>query len=73
VPLLGAAIGLEEGVELHFLGLTAAVRLFPPSLALPFLPSLPQGLATEWREDDRLRPIAPPATAPSAPGYSRPP
>ena len=50
LPLLGAAIGLDEGVELHLLGLTAAVRLFPPSLALPFLPSLPQGALAEWGE-----------------------
>ena len=59
-PLLGAAVALREGVELHLLGFTAAVRLFPPSLALPFLPELPFGL---WNERwCRVPPI--PADAP---------
>ncbi len=46
-PVAGAALGVREGVELHLLGLTLGVRLFPPSLALPFLPELPAGL---WNE-----------------------
>ena len=59
-PLLGAAVALREGVELHLLGFTAAVRLFPPSLALPDLPELPMGL---WNEQwCRIPPL--PADAP---------
>jgi len=40
-PLLGAAIGLREGVELNFLGITAGIGIWPPSLKLPILPQLP--------------------------------
>ena len=75
LPLLGAAIGLEEGVELHLLGLTAAVRLFPPSLALPFLPSLPQGAIVEWGASSptdgsgRRGPADVPPAAPPNAGY----
>lgn len=63
-PILGAAVGLREGVELHVFGLTLGVRLWPPSLALPFLPTIPRGFAVEFRE---------PATsdAPPASGYDR--
>jgi hypothetical protein len=38
---LGATVGLVEGVELHLLQATFGVRLWPPRLALPFLPTLP--------------------------------
>jgi len=38
---LGFALGLEEGVELHLLQLTFALRLWPPRLALPALPTIP--------------------------------
>jgi len=48
--IAGAALGLREGVELHVLGLTLAVRLWPPGLALPFLPEIPLGLGVEWRD-----------------------
>jgi hypothetical protein len=41
--VLGASLGLVEGVELHALGLTAGVGLWPPSLKLPFLPAIPGG------------------------------
>lgn len=41
--VLGAQVGLVEGVELHLLGLTAGVGLWPPSLKLPFLPAIPGG------------------------------
>ena len=41
--LLGAQLGLREGVELHVLGLTAGVGLWPPELKLPFLPGIPGG------------------------------
>lgn len=41
--LLGAQVGLREGVEVHVLGLTAGVGLWPPSLKLPFLPAIPGG------------------------------
>jgi len=40
-PPLGFAVGLHEGVELHFLGLTLGVSLVPPRLNLPFFPALP--------------------------------
>jgi hypothetical protein len=46
-PLVGAAVGVREGVELHLLSLTAAIRLFPPALALPFLPEIPGGWCDE--------------------------
>lgn len=41
--LFGAQVGLAEGVELHVLGLTAGVGLWPPQLKLPFLPAFPAG------------------------------
>jgi hypothetical protein len=41
--VLGVQAGLVEGVELHLLGLTAGVGLWPPSLKLPFLPAIPGG------------------------------
>ncbi|MFK7742209.1 MAG: DUF3750 domain-containing protein [Planctomycetota bacterium] len=40
---LGIELGLREGVELHILGLTLGVGLWPPSLKLPFLPEIPGG------------------------------
>ncbi len=42
-PVLGAAIGLREGVELHLLQLTLGVSLDPPGVSLPFLPQIPFG------------------------------
>jgi len=65
-PIAGVAVGLREGVELHVIGLTLGVRLWPPSLALPFLPTIPQGFAVEFREP--ATPDAPPAS-----GYDREP
>lgn len=41
--VLGAQVGLVEGVELHLLGLTAGVGLWPPCVKLPFLPAIPGG------------------------------
>jgi len=41
--VLGAQVGLREGVELHLLGLTVGVGLWPPQLKLPFLPAIPGG------------------------------
>lgn len=41
--LLGAQVGLAEGVELHVVGLTVGVGLWPPQLKLPFLPAIPAG------------------------------
>ncbi len=38
---LGLQLGLKEGVEVHFLGLTIGVGLWPPQLKLPFLPGIP--------------------------------
>lgn len=43
-PVLGAAVGLREGVELHLLQLTFGISLDPPGLSIPFLPQLPFGL-----------------------------
>ena len=40
---LGLQVGLREGVELHLLGLTMGVGLWPPALKLPFLPAIPGG------------------------------
>lgn len=42
-PVLGAAVGLREGVELHLLQLTFGISLDPPGLSLPFLPQIPFG------------------------------
>ena len=41
--LLGAQVGLREGVELHVLGLTLGVGIWPPTIKLPFLPAIPGG------------------------------
>ena len=41
--LLGVQAGLREGLELHALGLTLGVGLWPPALKLPFLPAIPGG------------------------------
>ncbi len=46
---IGVALALREGVELHFLQLTFALRVWPPRLALPFLPALPWERAPERR------------------------
>jgi len=43
---LGLALGVREGVELHLLGLTAGVSLWPPALKLPFVPRL--GVHQGW-------------------------
>ena len=40
-PLLGAEAGLKEGLNLNFMGLTAGVGVWPPSIKIPFLPQLP--------------------------------
>lgn len=40
-PLLGAELGLKEGANLTFLGLTAGVGVWPPAVKLPFLPQVP--------------------------------
>ncbi len=46
---LGCELGLEEGVQVHFLGLSAGVGIWPPAIKLPFLPGIPFGL---WRRGD---------------------
>lgn len=38
---LGFAAGLYEGLEFQFIGLSAGVGIWPPSVKLPFLPRLP--------------------------------
>ena len=37
-PILGVKVGLKEGVELHFLGLSFGVDLWPPAIILPLGP-----------------------------------
>jgi hypothetical protein len=37
-PILGVKIGLKEGVELHVLGLSIGVDLWPPAIILPLGP-----------------------------------
>lgn len=37
-PILGAKIGLKEGVELHVLGLSIGIDLWPPAIILPLGP-----------------------------------
>ena len=41
-------MGLREGLELHLLGLTLGVGLWPPALKLPLLPRL--GVHPGWVE-----------------------
>ncbi len=48
---LGLQVGLKEGVELHFIGLTLGVGLWPPQLKLPFLPGIPFGLGDAEEAD----------------------
>jgi hypothetical protein len=43
---LGLGLGLREGVELHLLGLSMGVALWPPALKLPFVPRL--GVHQGW-------------------------
>ena len=50
--LLGAEIGLREGVELQFLGLAVGVGIWPPSIKLPFLPAIPFDLPRRATFDD---------------------
>ena len=38
--LFGIQIGIEEGIEFHFLNLTFGVDFFPPAIKLPFVPRL---------------------------------
>ena len=44
--LLGAGIGLRQGLELHMIGLTAGISLWPPALKLPLLPRI--GIHQGW-------------------------
>jgi hypothetical protein len=34
-PILGVKVGLEDGIELHFLGFTGGVAVWPPALKTP--------------------------------------
>ena len=40
-PLVGAAVGLHEGVELSLLGLSGGVSFYPFAIKIPILPSIP--------------------------------
>lgn len=42
--VVGAQVGLVEGAEVHLLGLVGGIGVWPPSVKLPFLPTLPWGL-----------------------------
>jgi len=44
-PLLGAQVGLREGVELHVAQLAIGVRFWPPAVVLPCLPAVGPRLA----------------------------
>ena len=46
VGYLGLGIGLRQGVELHFIGLTAGISLWPPALKIPLLPRI--GVHQGW-------------------------
>ncbi len=35
-PLIGASLGLREGIEVHLLALTVGIDLWPPALLVPF-------------------------------------
>ena len=37
-PLLGVKIGLKEGVEIHIMGLSVGIDLWPPAIILPLGP-----------------------------------
>ena len=37
-PLLGVKIGLKEGIEIHVIGLSIGVDLWPPAIILPLGP-----------------------------------
>ena len=37
-PIVGLKIGLKEGIEVHFLGLSIGVDLWPPAIILPLGP-----------------------------------
>lgn len=41
-PVIGAAMGLREGVELSLFGLSAGFSLAPPSLKIPVVPPIPR-------------------------------
>ena len=41
--LIGTQLGVREGLELHALGLTLGVGIWPPAIKLPFLPAIPGG------------------------------
>lgn len=39
-PWIGGALGLQEGFELHLVGLQFGVGLWPPRICVPFLPEI---------------------------------
>jgi hypothetical protein len=55
--VLGAQVGLVEGIELHLLGLTVGIGLWPPVLKLPFLADIPGGW---FRFGSVAQPVPPP-------------
>ena len=40
-PILGASVGLKEGVEISTFGFSTGVSIYPPSVRIPFLPKIP--------------------------------
>ncbi len=39
-PVIGVALALQEGVELHLAGLSFGVGIWPPRLEIPFVPEI---------------------------------
>ena len=45
-PYLGCGIGLKQGIELHLIGLTAGLSIWPPAIKIPILPRI--GFQPGW-------------------------
>ena len=56
---VGVQIGLDEGVEMHILGLVVGVGTWPPRIKLPLLPGWPY-----WSAAGAEPMAVPPATVP---------
>jgi hypothetical protein len=51
-PYLGLGIGLKQGIELHLIGLTAGISIWPPAIKIPILPRI--GISPGWLFSDEL-------------------
>lgn len=45
-PYLGIGFGLKQGIEVHLIGLTAGISIWPPAIKIPILPRL--GFSPGW-------------------------